>query len=1355
VIFARDGDDWAFKEVKDRINEWRLGVPSDIEGRLAPVGMLFTERGVYRPGETVRVKGLFRQPRARTTATPSDREVHVGAKDGSGFKIFEKAVKLDAFGGFAVDVPVPTTAHLGTGEVVASLDGDEGDHSTGTASASMMLAEYKAAEFKVRVDPSAPSFVRGDVAEFETHGDYLFGAPMSGGKVRFTTTRGRAPFTPPGADGLVLDDDAYAIDLRATSMHGAEIQSAEGTLGANGAFGAKVPLAMPAQRGTEQITFEAEVTDVSRQSLAGRASAVVHPGEFYVALKREAGFFVQKGSALRPEVTAIDPAGSIREGVRVRLELVRRSWRSVLEAAGESSRHYQTEVVDKVLSSCELTTTGAATSCELAVTDAGYLIVRATATDARKNPLAASASLYAFGESADLGWAMSDASRIDLVPDKKSYEIGDIATVLVKNPYREATALVTVERDGVYRQERRTLTGPMPTLSFPITDDLRPNAFVSVHLVEGRSESAPAVPEAGRDMPPDKGVPVYRLGYTTLSIDPEARRLKVEVKPSKSSLGPGDTVDADVRVADRAGQAVAASVTFYAVDEGVLMLTDYQTPDPIPTFTAPRPLAVFSLETREDLARILINPNGGPGVDKGGAGGGGGSTSVRSDFRATAYFDPSLTTGKDGAVHVRFKLPDGLTTYRLMAVVAAEDDRFGFGQAEVVTSRPLMARPALPRFFRAGDAVRAGIVVTSKGLTAGNVEASLVATGVHVAGEGKQVLSVSEGGSVEVRWPIAARTAGKADLTFSVRGLSSDAPPHDEVRVSREVEVPLVPEAVALYGETTGVASERLGDVTDMRNDTGGLDLRLSSTALIGLEDSADALIKYPYGCTEQLTSRLVPLVPLVALARDYHVDLPANLGAVIDDTLAKILKNQQPDGSFGWWVDSRSGDRWLTPYALWGLAVAKAAGHAVPDDAIERATAAVRNSLAAWDRDDWSTATSAFALDVLAMVGSPDAGYMDRLYEKRESLPLFARSFLAHALVTSRGKEAAKELVELDRDLESHLRVTPTGATVSVNVGSAYAALMDSEAWQTAVVLRTLVAVDPAHPLAARIAKGLMALRKGGTWGTTRDNAWALLALDDYRRAQEKELPDFEGKVSLGAAAIFSAPFQGRSTIAAASTIPAAKLFQGSVANAPLTFDVEGNGKLFYEARLRYSKKELPRDAIDRGFSLRKLVRSLRPERLKDALATIPMTTMSAAKAGDLVLIDLLVVTPDSREQVVVDDPLPAGLEAVDAVLATSARSLDVTNAGSTGGASDDDNDDDRRANGLAYNDVYYHREIHDDRVLTFVEHMPAGMYHFRYLARATTVGTFVVPPTRAECMYEPETFGRTAGASFEVTEP
>ena len=190
------------------------------------------------------------------------------------------------------------------------------------------------------------------------------------------------------------------------------------------------------------------------------------------------------------------------------------------------------------------------------------------------------------------------------------------------------------------------------------------------------------------------------------------------------------------------------------------------------------------------------------------------------------------------------------------------------------------------------------------------------------------------------------------------------------------------------------------------------------------------------------------------------------------------------------------------------------------------------------------------------------------------------------------------------------------------------------------------------------------------------------------------------------------------------------------------------------YEARIRYAKKELPETPLDRGFYVRKLVRSVRPDALPDALRTIPQSSATTANASDLVLVDLLVVTPDPREKVVIDDPLPAGLEPVQSKLAITARDLAVTEPGDDGdrGDADDACDDDERAMGRTYQRSWYHREFHDDRVLTFVEHMASGMYHYRYLARATTTGRFIVPPTRAECMYEPETFGRTGAVTFEV---
>jgi hypothetical protein len=1335
IVVARAGEDWSFRPVDDAIDMWRYDVPSDPAGKMPAVGMLFTDRGVYRPGETVKLKGIFRKPTPKGSETPVGRELDVEAYDGNGDKFLKQRVRLDAFGEATLDLHIPATAHLGGAHVRAEMvegpkkPDEEPQHAVTTT---FQLAAYKAAEFKVAVEPDKPQYIRGEKLAFTTRGEYLFGAPLASARLRWNITRGPGFFAPPGAEELILDDERYAADHMDASPRGGQFQSGDGALDAKGTFAGGAALAMPNQRGAEVVTIEGEAEDVSRQTIAGRSSVIVHPGEFYVAMKPLPEMFVSKGATVKPELLAVEPSGRKRPGVTLHVELIRRTWQTALAAGG----HYESKAIDKVISSCDVATTGDLTGCNLHVSDAGYFILRATGKDPRGNSVSSSTSLYALGDSTTLGWLIGDSTKLELVSDKKSYEVGDTAKILVKSPFKEAEALITVERAGVYKQEYRAVVGATPTVQIPVTEEMRPNAFVSVQLVRGRTKA-----------PPAKGTdafgPAFRLGYAELRINPEAKRLKVAVAPSKKELRPGEELDVDLTVTDRHGKPAKAEVTFYAVDEGVLMLTGYKTPDPIPAFATPRALAVFGLESRTALAKTFLSSRQGPGTDKGGEGGGGGN--MRADFRATAHFEPSLITNPDGKTRVRFKLPDSLTTYRLMAVVAAEDDRFGFGESQVVTSRPLMARPAMPRFFRAGDGADAGIILSSKGLPQSEVEVSILAKGARVAGDAKRVVTLPANGNMEIRWPISTPDVGFASFTFR----ASSGKEVDIVTVTREVKVPLSMEAVALYGETTEAAAEKLGDLRAMRSDVGGLDLRVASTALVGLGGGVEQLVEYPYGCTEQLVSRLVPILPLRKLAMDYQVKLPPNLDRVADEAIAKVLMNQHGSGGFGYWPDSPEPSVWVSAYAVWALDIAKKTGRPVPSDPLERGIRFLRGELQKKHHTELlGLAERAFIVDVLASTGKPDPGYTTGLYEQRAKMPLFAKALLLHAIVIS--KMDAKMVQELTRDIESHVQLTPSGATIVENAGDAYAELLDSTARTVAMSLRA-VSAQGKHPLSPRLARGLLGMRAHGKWKSTQEAAWALLALDDYRKVEEKEEPDFDANIFLGNQQVLSVPFHERNAIEKTMTLDAPSVFgkQGQT----MAFQVQGKGRLFYEARLRYAKKELPSDPLDRGFFVKKVMRTVKPEAIGDALKTLPSSTINAVRPSDLVLVDLLVVASGPREHVVVEDPLPAGLEAVQASFETTSRTYDVADPGGQGDEEDDRASDyDARGAGKAYNFAWYHREIHDDKVLTFVEHMPAGMYHYRYLARATTMGRFVVPPTRAECMYEPAIFGRTGATVFEV---
>lgn len=572
------------------------------------------------------------------------------------------------------------------------------------------------------------------------------------------------------------------------------------------------------------------------------------------------------------------------------------------------------------------------------------------------------------------------------------------------------------------------------------------------------------------------------------------------------------------------------------------------------------------------------------------------------------------------------------------------------------------------------------------------------------------------------------------------------------MQVTKKVDAPATMETVALEGETRGAAAEKLGDLRSLRDDVGGLDVRVASTTLVGVGDGMEQLLEYPYGCTEQLTSRLVPLVATRDLANAFGIALPKDPDGLADVAVAKILANQRSDGGFGWWPDSRESDPWVTAYALWGLDAAKKAGRPVPDGPMDRAVQWLRGRLGKLEGvKPVDLAGRALVVDVLATIGKPDPGFTNRLFERRSEMPLFARALLAHAIAVGKMDHAQAE--ELLRDLEQHLRLTPESATVADNLSDNYAPVLDSQPRTTAIVLRALVALDPKHPLAPRLARGLLGERKNGQWSSTHEAAWSLLALDDYRRAFESEAPSFDARVWVSNELALDAPFRSRAPLQREVTVPMAKVLGR---DSTVAFQMEGSGELFYEARLRYARRDPPHDEIDRGFYVRKLLRAVTPEGLRDALGTLPSQTQSSVPAGSLVLVDLVLVTPTPREQVVLDDPMAAGLEPVDASLATTAQSLDVAGSGGEGDAEDSEQtDDDARASGRGWGEAWFHREMHDDRVLTFVEHMPAGMYHYRYLARATTVGKFLVPPTKAECMYDPGVFGRNAASELQVTAP
>lgn len=283
VFFARNGADWTFRAGDEIVEPWRINAYADASGGLHTYGMLFTDRGIYRKGETVRLKGIFRTPLPQGTLTPKGKTIELRASDAEGTQFFDEKATLGAFGDFSVDVPLPESAHLGPMSIVANVEDEkakDGRWAPVAARVEAEIAAYRPVEFKVAVDPARPSYVRGEKAEFTARGDYLFGAPMSGAKARLTVTRAKTYFVPEKAEDFQVDDETYASDRVASRANSTSLDSRTFTLDSKGAYAGSVPLAMPDQTGAESITIESEIEDLSRQTVSAHSSVIVHPATF-------------------------------------------------------------------------------------------------------------------------------------------------------------------------------------------------------------------------------------------------------------------------------------------------------------------------------------------------------------------------------------------------------------------------------------------------------------------------------------------------------------------------------------------------------------------------------------------------------------------------------------------------------------------------------------------------------------------------------------------------------------------------------------------------------------------------------------------------------------------------------------------------------------------------------------------------------------------------------------------------------------------------------------------------------------------------------------------------------------------
>jgi hypothetical protein len=583
---------------------------------------------------------------------------------------------------------------------------------------------------------------------------------------------------------------------------------------------------------------------------------------------------------------------------------------------------------------------------------------------------------------------------------------------------------------------------------------------------------------------------------------------------------------------------------------------------------------------------------------------------------------------------------------------------------------------------------------------------------------------------VEVRFPAAAARAGVARFQVG----AAAGPWADASSFALPVWTPATTEAFATYGQIDkGAVAQPVRAPKDVVADFGGLEVTTSSTALQSLTDAVLYLVAYPFECAEQIASRVIAIAALRDVLQAFQakgLPGPKALIAQVTADLQRLRGLQGSDGGFGFWRRDEESWPYLSIHVAHALQRAREKGFDVPADMLKRSQAYLRlveKRIPRWYGDDARRTLVAYALHVRHRMGDHDGTRARRLLRDGglQTLPLEGLGWLLPVLAADQA--SAAEVADIRRHLRNRVAETAATAHFATSYRDAAHLLLHSDRRADAVLLEALIAVEPRSDLVPKLVAGLLAHRTAGRWENTQENAFVLLALDRYFGAYEKATPDFVARAWLGRTYAGGHAFRGRTTERYHVGVPMAAL--QAAGPKDLVLAKEGAGRLYYRVGMQYAPRDLRLPAVDRGFTVTRVYEAV------DAPGDVRREAGGAwrIKAGARVRVRLTMVAPTRRYHVALTDPLPAGLEPLNPALATTGT-LPL----------------DPRARGGSWwweGPWYQHQNLRDERAEAFATLLWDGVHGYSYVARATTPGTFVAPPPKAEEMYHPETFGRGRG--------
>jgi uncharacterized protein YfaS (alpha-2-macroglobulin family) len=1291
----------------------------------APFAYLYTDRPVYRPGQDVYFKGLVRQNDDLHYSLLKQTNVNISIEQ-SGEKVYSKDLPLSQLGSIDGTFTLDAGAALGTYTIFARTDASADPFAT----LSFRVADYHKPQFQVNASADKGNVLDGDKVNFSLDATYYSGGNVGNAGVNWFMDSAQYYFQPSPKysqfNFIDFDRDQYYYSPQHHAGQAGTLAEGQATLDPNGHLDIPKAITLGENTTDQQVTLHANVTDVAGDIVSGSTSIIVHQSQLYSGI-RSLSYVGKQGQPQPFEVAVLDWDSNPVALQSVTVKFVERQWFSVQKQDPQGQLSWVTSVKEVPMGQKTVVTDkdGKAQASFIPPHGGVYKAI-VLVRDSKGNTQQASAYTWVSSDQY-ISWRQSNDRSFSLIADKDMYEPGDTAELLIAQPFQgDVYALVTYERGHIYKQDVVLLTGNSTIYKLPITSDMAPMAYVSVLVVSGADSTK---------------TPDFKVGMARINVDTSQQTLDVKVTADKKSAGPGDSVTYTIVTKDPSGKPVLADVSLAVVDKAALALAPSNSAPILDSFYPQQGLGVqtalglvlsaddFNAQYRESI------PEGG------GAGGGGGEESqgiitVRQDFKDTAYFQAQATTDANGQAQVTVKLPENLTTWTADARAATIDGRVGQSTQELVSTKPLFVELQTPRFFIAGDQARIGAVLHNNGAAPLSVKVNLDAQGLSLITPAAQSVDVAANSQAYVTWDVNINNdAQRVDLTAqAVSGSFQDSSKPALGTLSGQgipVYTYSAVETVGTSGMLTSAnsATEAIQLPTTYSYTNAQLSIDVSPSLAASMQDSLTFLKDYPYMCMEQTISSFLPNVVTMRalkLAGLPNLPLQNNLDAQVNPALQRIYAKQKPDGGWNWW-DGPDSDLQTSAYVVLGLLEAKDSGYTVTGDVLNNGLGYLEKNLPTLDPNaaHWQYNRSAFVLYVLARGDSLQAGQTNALYEQRTSLDLYGKAYLAQAMYMLDPKDV--RIGTLMSDLSAATVMSAAGA--HWEEGSVDYWNWNTDTRTTAIVLNAYVQIDPQNPITANAVRWLMAHREGGHWHSTQETSWTLIALTNWLTASKEYQTNYAYAVGLNGGMLQQGQAAKNNLEQSVKLQVQMKDLLKDVANYLVFTRGTGPGNLYYDA---YLSTTLPVESIqplDQGMSLSRQYFTLDD----------PKTPITSIGRGQLVRVRLTMVVPDALHYVVVDDPLPAGLEAIDASITTDTQ---VPSTYTLQDYSD-------RGWGWWYFD---HTELRDEKVVLSSDDLPAGTYVFTYLARASTAGTFkVIPPTASE-FYFPDVGGRGAGSEFVV---